>query len=61
MKLFKVTRVNDKIAVVLYSKSHKVLHQGFITVQDIDRLMPLFNRYLNKTNVAALVAEIRSV
>lgn len=59
MKRYRVTRVNDKIAVVIYSKTRKVLHQGFITVADIDRLLPLFSRYMNKTEVAALVAEIK--
>ncbi len=60
MKAYRVTRVNDNIAVVLYSKTRKVLHQGLITTNDIDRLMPLFNRYLSKSDVIAIVKEIRS-
>ena len=60
MKPYRVTRVNDKIAVVLYSKTRKVLHQGFITAADISRLIPLFSHYLNKSDVKAIIAEIEA-
>lgn len=61
MKPYRVTRVNDKIVVVLFSKTRKILHQGFITVEDIDRLMPLFTHYLKKADVAELVSEIKAI
>lgn len=61
MKPYKVTRVGDKIAIVLYSATRRVLHQGFIQVTDIERLMPLFKRYLKKNDVEALVKEITCI
>lgn len=61
LKPFKVTRVGDKIAVVLYSAKRIVLHQGFIQVADIERLTPLFKRYLKKNDVTAIINEIQEV
>lgn len=57
---YRVTRVKDMIAVVLYSKSGKVAHQGFITVADIDRLQPLFRRYLTVAETTELNNAIRN-
>lgn len=57
---YRVTRVNDKIAVVIYHKSGKVAHQGFITVADIDRLQPLFRRYLTVAETNNLNAAIKN-
>ena len=57
---FRTTRVNDKIAVVIYSKAGKVAHQGFITVADIDRLQPLFRRYLTIAETNELNTAIRN-
>ena len=60
-KAYKVTRVGDKIAVVLYGKTGNMVHQGFIQTSDIDRLMPLFKRYLKVSEVTSLVAAIKAV
>lgn len=58
MQKFRATRVGEKIAVVIYSKTRKPLHQGFITLADLDRLQPLFAHYLNKSEVVELNAAI---
>jgi len=60
-KKYKVTKVGDKIAVVLYGRTHKPIHQGFITKADVARLQPLFNRYLSKSDVTELNSQIEAI
>ncbi len=61
MKKFKVTRVGDRLAVVLYGRTGKPVMQGFVCdTGDIERLQPLFRRYLTVADTAAINAEIRS-
>lgn len=60
VKHFRATRVNDKIAVVIYSKAGRIAHQGLITVADLDRLQPLFRRYLTVAETAELNAAIKA-
>lgn len=58
---FKATKVGDKIAVVLYGRTGKPVHQGFITKADTDRLQPLFRRYLTVAETAALNSQIAAI
>jgi hypothetical protein len=57
-KLYRVTVVKDKIAVVIYHKSGKLAHQAFVEKSDVERLQPLFKRYMNRADVEQLSAEI---
>lgn len=61
MHQFKVTKVGDKIAIVLYGRTRKPVHQGFITKADAARLQPLFARYLTKADVTALNSQIEAL
>lgn len=61
---YRATRLSTgKIAVVLYSKTHKPVMQGIMDKNDaeIERLQPLFKRYLKASEVVALNTLIRSL
>jgi len=61
LRTFRVTRVGDQIAVVLYGRTGKPIHQGFITKDDSARLQPLFKRYLKVADVAELNRQIEAI
>lgn len=57
---WRVTRVDDKIACVLYYRSGNVAHQSFVDIRDLDRLRPLFRRYLTIKDTESLFTAIRN-